>query len=83
MKKQILNYNIAKAKRNLHHATTLLMEAAGIIERIDPAYKINGLVNAPDFLADIANGFMTLYDEYDELLLDTWYGKDESSDDEI
>ena len=80
MKKQVLNYNINKSKKELSKAVSLILEAAGIINRMDKFYKPDCLDSMPDFLCHIADGLMDIEDDYARLLLDSWYGS--SADDE-
>lgn len=75
MNKQIINYNIHKSKRHLMKAIQLILDAAGEIERMDSFYKPETLDNLPDFLGHVASGLMEIEDNFDQQLLDTWYGK--------
>ena len=75
MNKQIINYNIHKSKKQLMKAISLILDAAGEIERMDKFYMPESLDYLPKFLDSVANGLMEIEDNFDQQLLDTWYGK--------
>ena len=69
MSKQIENYYIKKSKKQVGIAVMHLIKAAEAIQEIDPEWLPLKLVHFPDYMMNIVNGLMDIWEYYaDELL---------------